>query len=94
MGTKFVQSQKLIWTEGKLVEVGGNKKPGIVMGIGDNLAYTVSVMVDGVVLDYMNPFWDGDIANLDNIADNVSVAPLYLLNDDPYYELLTHHYLE
>ena len=92
METKFLHAQRLIWTEGKLIEIGGEKKPGIVMGLGDSAAYTVSVMVEGEVREYMNPFWTGDITKLDDIADTVSVAPIYLLSDDPYYELMMFNY--
>ena len=91
MGSKFAKAQADIWKEGKLVEVGGRRKPGIVVGIADPSASTISVMVDGEVIEIMNPFWDGDIDGL-AINDTTSIAPVYLMDDDPYYELLTHHY--
>ena len=91
MGSKFAKAQEEIWKEGKLVEVGGDRKPGIVVGIGDPSASTISVMVDGKVIEIMNPFWDGDIDGL-AISDSTSVAPIYLMDDDPYYELLSHTY--
>ena len=91
MGSKFAKAQADIWKEGKLVEVGGRRKPGIVVGIADPSASTISVMVGGEVIEIMNPFWDGDIDGL-AINDTTSIAPVYLMDDDPYYELLTHHY--
>jgi len=91
MGDKFAKVQAEIWKEGKLVEVGGDRKPGIVVGIADPSASTISVMVDGEVIEIMNPFWDGDIDGL-AISDATSVAPIYLMDDDPYYELLSHTY--
>ena len=91
MGSKFAKVQAEIWKEGKLVEVGGKRKPGIVVGIADPSASTISVMVDGKVIEIMNPFWDGDIDGL-VISDTTSVAPIYLMDDDPYYELLSHTY--
>ena len=34
---------------------------------------------------------EGGVFN-DDIADTVSVAPIYLLSDDPYYELMMFNY--
>ncbi len=91
MGTKFAKVQAEIWKEGKLVEIGGDRKPGIVIGLADESGSTISVMLGADVIDIMNPFWDGDIATLD-LSEETVVSTIYLLDDDPYYELLTHTY--
>lgn len=91
MGSNFAKVQADIWKEGKLVEVGGTRIPGIVIGIADPSATMISVMVNGNVIDIMNPFWDGEIDGL-VIGDTMVVDTVYLMEDDPYYELLTHHY--
>lgn len=91
MGSNFAKVQAEIWKEGKLVEVGGRRQPGIIVGIADPSASTITVMVGGDVIDIMNPFWEGDIDGL-AVSDTTSIAPVYLMEDDPYYELLTHHY--
>ena len=91
MGTKFAKVQAEIWKEGKLVEVGGERKPGIIVGFGDSSASTIRVMLGSDVIDIMNPFWDGDVSAI-NISEDTVVSPIYLLDDDPYYELLAHAY--
>ncbi len=91
MGTKFAKAQADIWKEGKLVEVGGERTPGIVIGLAEVSGSTISVMVGDGVIEIMNPFWDGDITSI-SIDANTSVAPIYLLEDDPHYELLMHVY--
>ena len=91
MGQRFTSVQAEIWKEGKLVEIGGDRKPGIVIGLADESASTIRVMLGADVMEIMNPFWDGDIGTLDLSEDTV-VSTIYLLDDDPYYELLTHMY--
>ena len=91
MGRRFKKVQAEIWKQGKLVEFGGDQKPGIVMGLGDESASTISVMVEGVGITVLNPFWDGGIDSI-NLSDDTVVSPIYLLDDDPYYELLVHIY--
>jgi hypothetical protein len=91
MGTTFAKVQADIWKEGKLVEIGGDRVPGIVLGLGEVGGSTISVMVKDKVIEIMNPFWEGDVTGI-TISDTTSVAPIYLMEDDPYYELLMHVY--
>ena len=88
MGDSFYNSQKAIWTPGKLVKIGGGPEVGLVLGLGPG-AVTVSIWFDGNACNVMNPFWDGDVHRAE-IPETTLVTSVALLPDDPFYDLFLH----